>query len=283
MKAINQTTFLQLKNAQFWLIAITAALIAIHLTLAWRGNPSLLGTSFLFWAAISSLIWEKRYSLRMESGIIPSFLGLLLLGLVLIKSASMTSLGGFLYVFPFVSGLGLALLASGFTGLMQYRGELLALFFIAVPKLIPTWVLDITPFTAKLAAFMLWYTGAEVIRSGVHIHLPTGSVLVASGCSGIELIFQILGLGILFLLMFPLSWYKKILVLLVGGIVAFVVNGARVVVMTVIVGKGEQEAFEYWHNGDGSLIFSMIAVFIFGLFCWFILEQSQLEKGTRSL
>jgi hypothetical protein len=91
MKAIDPTAIQSLKNAQFWLLAIATSLIAIHLTLAWKGEySSLFGTSFLFWAAVSSLVWDKRHNLNLESGILPSFLGILLITIPLIKSASLT-------------------------------------------------------------------------------------------------------------------------------------------------------------------------------------------------
>lgn len=280
MKSIHLTPVSRLKNAQFWLLAIGAGLIAIHITLTWKSdNPSLLGNSLLFWIAISSLIWEKRDSLNLESGVFSSFLGLSIIGILLLKSASLTSFGGFLFLFPFIVAVGIALLASGFRGLKQYKGELLVLFFIYAPKLLPSWLSNhITLLTAKLAAFILWYTGFEVTRSGVYVYLPTGSIQVATGCSGIEVIFQQLGLAIIFILMFPLNRQQKILAPIVAATLGFVVNGVRVALMGVIVAKGNQEAFEYWHHGDGSLIFSMIAVILFGLFCWFLLNMNETKN-----
>ncbi len=280
MKSIHLIPVSRLKNAQFWLLAIAAGLIAIHITLTWKSdNPSLLGTSLLFWIAISSLVWEKRDSLNLESGILPSFVGLSTIGIVLLKSASLTSFGGFLFLFPFIVALGIALLASGFRGLKQYKGELLTLSFLAAPKLLPSFLISkVTLLTAKLAGFILWYTGFEVIRSGVNIYLPTGSIEVANGCSGIQIIFQQLGLAIIFILMFPLNRQQKILVPIVAATLGFLVNGVRVALMGVIVAKDNQEAFVYWHHGDGSLIFSMIGVILFGLFCWFLLNLNETKN-----
>ncbi|NEU75155.1 cyanoexosortase A [Hassallia byssoidea VB512170] len=280
MKSIHLTPVSRLKNAQFWLLAIGAGLIAIHITLTCKSNiPSLLGSSVLFWIAVSSLIWEKRHSLNLESGVFPSFLGISIIAIVLIKSASLTSFGGFLFLSPFILAFGLALLASGFRGLKQYKGELLALFFLGAPKLLPSLLIKhITLLTAKLAAFILWYTGFEITRSGVNIYLPTGSIQVASGCSGVQIIFQQLGLAIIFILMFPLNRQQKILAPIVAATLGFIVNGVRVALMGVIVAKGNQEAFEYWHHGDGSLIFSMIAVILFGLFCWFLLNINETKN-----
>lgn len=279
MKASHLTVISQLKYPQIWLLAIGTAYITIHLTLTWKAdNSSLLGMSFLFWAAISSLIWEKRHSLNLESDIFSSFFGLSLIALLLIKTISRTSLGGFLYISPAIFALGLALLASGFKGLKQYRGELLILFFISVPKVLPSSVTDISLLTAQFAALILWYTGFEVARNGIQINLPTGSVEVYSGCSGVELIFQMLGLALLFLLIFPQTWKRKIFVPLIAGTLGFIVNAARVALLAILVAQGQQEAFVYWHFGDGSLVFSLIAVLLFGLLCWFLLGRTELRN-----
>jgi cyanoexosortase A len=276
MKASHLTAISQLKYPQFWLLAIGAGYIAIHLTLTWKAdNSSLLGTSFLCWAAISSLIWDKRHSLNLESGIFSSFFGLSLIALLLVKSISLTSLGGFLHISPAIFAFGLALLASGFKGLKQYRGELLVLSSISLPKILPLSLIDISLLTAKFASLILWYTGFEVTRNGVYIYLPTGSVEVYPGCSGLELIFQMLSLALLFLLMFPQKVKQKIIVPIIAITLAFIVNGVRVALMAVLVAQGHKEAFDYWHEGEGSLIFSLISVLLFGLFCWFSLGMTE--------
>ena len=118
MKAIHPSAITRLKYPEFWLLGIGSGLIAIQLTLIWRSNnPNLLGMSFMFWTAISSLIWEKRHKLNLGSGILSSFFGLSLIWLALLKSASQTSFGIFLYILPFIFSFGFFLLASGFQGL----------------------------------------------------------------------------------------------------------------------------------------------------------------------
>jgi len=79
-------------------------------------------------------------------------------------------------------------------------------------------------------------------------------------------------------MIFTTTSFKKILVLLVAVLVGFIVNGVRVALMAVLVALSQQDAFEYWHQGDGSLIFSMIGVLLFGLFCHFLLLQSASEN-----
>ncbi|GAA6618951.1 cyanoexosortase A [Scytonema sp. NUACC26] len=284
MKVTHLTTLKQLRYPEFWLVAIGAGLITIHLTLSWKAdNSNLLSNTILYWAAISSLVWDKRNSLNLKSEIFANIIGLSLIGVVLLKSASLTSFGVFLYLTPFIIALSLALLASDFKGLNQYKGELLALFCLVAPKIIPLSLINgISSLTAKFAAFILWYTGSNVALSGNIIYLPTGSVEVFSGCSGVEQIFQMLGLSILFLLMFPQSKKQTILVPILATSLGFFVNGLRVVFMAILIAKQQQEAFKYWHDGDGSLVFSMISVLFFGLFCWFLIERNDTNKKDYS-
>jgi len=86
---------------------------------------------------------------------------------------------------------------------------------------------------------------------------------------------HLLGLAVLYLVMFPTDWTRKVLVPVVAVSLAFVVNGFRVALMAVLAASSNLEAFEYWHTGSGSAIFSMISVFLFGLFCLFLLRQEE--------
>lgn len=284
MKAAPITFTTKLKDSQYWLLGIGAGLIAVHLSLTWKADqPSLLGASFVFWVAISSLIWDKRYKLNFDSGVFASFCGLILIALALLKSAFPINPGGIAHLFPIFAAFGLALIASGFKGLKQYRGELIALFFLAAPKLIPPSLMDLSLATAKLSTVMLWYSGFQVSRSGVQINLPSDSVIVNFPCSGTEQVFHLVGFAIIALIMFPMKKWQKILVPIVAAMVAFIVNGVRVSLMAILVNLGDKEAFEYWHMGDGSLVFSLISVTIFGCFCLFLLDKKKKKSPPKTV
>lgn len=279
MKATSLISIDSLKNSKLWLLGIATGLIAIHLTLTSRANDaSLLGTSVLFWFAISSLLWSKRDILSFNSGILSSFCGVLLISLVLLKSTFISSYDIFLRISPLVSALGVALIASGFKGLRQYWQELLILCFLVPSPGALALIIDISKFTAQFTTAILWYLGFEVVRQGVLVHLPTGSIEVYPGCSGIESMLQMLGLAVLFLVMFPTARREKILLPFVAIFIAFVINGFRVTLMAVLAASSTPKALEYWHKGDGSLIFSMISVLLLGLYCLFLLRQSNAEN-----
>lgn len=269
---------------KYWLLGIAVGLMAVNLTLTWRSdNVDVMGTSLLFWGCVAVLIWERKDDLRLDSGLFSSFAGVLIIALVMLKSATVSGYDIFLRVAPLMSGLGIGLLASGAKGLKQYWQEMLMLGFIAIPPGLVLRVVDTAPATAKFSGFLLWYLGADVTREGIYLILPEGSVEVATGCNGLNLILQLLGLSMLVLLMFPTKRIHKIIVPAIATIIAFVVNAARVALLAAIVSSGNNKAFVYWHHGDGSLIFSTIAVLIFGAFCWVaILREEPENKEAES-
>ncbi|MEG4986829.1 cyanoexosortase A [Microcoleus sp. BR0-C5] len=264
------------QEPKYWLLGIASGLIAIHVTLTSRTNfTDLFGTMLLFWGVVAFLIWERHESLTFESGVFASFFGASLIALILLKSSSISGYDFFIRTAPFLSGISLALLASGTKGLKQYWQELLILGYAGIPPGLIELFVDLATLTAKFSAFILHYLGVEVLRKGVFLILEKGSVEVYHGCSGSTVILQLLGMAVIFLLMFPTTVGQKIVVPLVAIISAFVVNAARVALMAVLVSLSQPEAFKYWHEGTGSVIFSMIAVFIFGLFCWFAILKDQ--------
>ncbi len=278
MKTIPAVQFRHLKEFRFWLIGIAAGIAAIHLTLTWRAdNVDLFGSSLLFFLAVVSLLRDRQTPLKLDSGISASGIGIVLITFVLVRSVVMPS-KVFLLLSPLLAALGLALLASGFNGLRQYYRELTVLFFLGAPQALVPPLVDTTGITAKFATLVLWYLGFKVSRDGLNIYLNSGAVEVYPGCSGIEGITYLLSLAGLFLVMFPMNWFKRGLTLLVAVTVAFVVNGMRVALMAHLVASSEMEVFQYWHKGDGSLIFSMISVLLFGACCWGLNQHEQVAE-----
>jgi cyanoexosortase A len=262
----------RLQEPGFWLLGIVAALAALQLTLLNRLDDSdLLTTSLLFWIAAGSLVWDKRHKLTLDSGFFSSAVGTVLLGLMLLRCLSLPDSASFLRSLPFLSLLGLGLLASGFKGLIQYWRELIIFGLLALHRLLEALLqaIDLPQLTAQAAMFMLWYTGFQVRRDGVFLNLPTGQVEVYEGCSGIHSILLMLSIAVLFLLLFEVhSTLKKIFCIVVAVLIGFLDNSARVALMAILVAFSNNGAFEYWHSGNGSLIFSVISVGLFAAFCW---------------
>jgi exosortase/archaeosortase family protein len=60
-------------------------------------------------------------------------------------------------------------------------------------------------------------------------------------------------------------------------VIAFVVNAIRVALMALLVAGGDKLAFDYWHEGTGSNIFSLVTMMLFGLFCKFMIQSEPPE------
>lgn len=274
-----------LNNPQFWLLGIIGGLIAILLTLVWRtGDDSYLGIYVLCLFAVASTLGEKRYKLTLESGFFPSLLGIALIIFILWQSANLTHgkwLKTFLHLAPFISAIGLSLVASGLKGFKQFWQELTILFFLGVPKAAILSFIDITPLavlTAKYSTLLLWYTGFEVSLQDNYINLPTGGIKVAGECAGLEWMCHLLTLAVIGLFMFPPKPKRRILVPIVAVLIAFIVNGVRIAILAAIAAQQHQPTFHYWHVGGGSSVFGIITVLIFGLFYWFLLHEQEVEK-----
>lgn len=276
MKAVRYQKKFLIKNVKLWLLGIGATLTTINLSLISKSSSTeVLFINLAFLAFVCCSIKEKHHSLHLESGVLSSCLGFLFIALVFLISTVQINYGGLFPFYPLISGFGLALLASGFKGLKQYHIELLALFILSAHRLLSIVAGDISLLTAKFSTSLLWYTGFKVVRSGVNVILPTGSIKIYAACAGMGVILNLLSIALLFILVFNLNWKQKILVPTVAVIVGFVNNGVRVALMAILVAQGDKQAFEYWHIGNGSLIFAMINALLFGCFCWVLLSWNQ--------
>lgn len=269
----------------FCLLAIAAGLVTLNMTLLWKmGDIAHFYMSLVFWLAVGSLIWDKQNILK-QSGrkidILSTVAGTILIVFILFKSATVaTKSDHFLRIAPFLSGLGVGLIAVGFRDLKQYWRELTILFFHGIPSVITLPLVDvITSFTARFAHVILWYLGFNVMREGNYVALPTGRVFVNGGCSGIEAMNYLLALSVVCLVMFPTKQNKA---LIIGVAVAcgFIINSLRVAAMAVLVASHRLDLFKYWHEGEGSLAVGMIAVILFGIFYQFMLKKDRKISQT---
>lgn len=283
MKAFSLAPASLLQNSKFCFFGIAIGLCVLHLLLTWRvvGDVDRVIVCALFWGAVLCLLWRKQDDLNLESGIFSSFFGLLLMTLVLVKSFSLFWFeSSFLKILPLMAAIGLGLLASGIKGLKQYWQELITVLLLCLPDgsslvEILEELFKINVLTAKFAVFVLWYLGFQASGQGATVILPNGSVLVGTPCTGTSTALLLLKLTVIFILVFPINWSKKILVPIGAVFIAFINSGIRVALMAVVVSN--HEAFNYWHGSEGNQIFSTISILLFGLLCHFAIEPDKLS------
>jgi cyanoexosortase A len=263
-----------LSLSYLWLSVLGAGLAAIQLSIAEKShNSDLWGISLLCWSASGLLFWRKRLQLNPSINDGAWVLGTFIIIVTLLKSLSFNHT--FPYLSPLLSAIGVSLLASGWQGFKYHRSELIILGSIALlnmPVILFFDRFDTSLLTAKTAAVVLWYLGHNVSNQGQDLQLEHSGVSVYPGCSGMESILQLLILGIVFCVMFLSRWPLWILVEGMAIAVGFIVNACRVALMAYLSVYSTKAAFEYWHQGTGSLIFSAISVSLLGLFCWGMLK-----------
>ena len=256
-------------NALKWLLSLVGLALLATQAVTWAKMPfDVLRFGALCSVVLLFLLWGKRRALVLESGPVSTLAGLVLAGFVLWKNLSRPGIL-FASFSPLLSGLGIALLASGFNGLRQYRQEFAILFFMLLPFLLRLLAfdiiaLDVSPETAVAATGIVHLFGWQASARDVYVATPGGMVAVYEGCSGIRSMFFLFGLALLFLVLFPPPERLPRLVALPAAVaIAFVVNAFRVALLIILVSESRHEAFEYWHLGGGALLFESASVVIF--------------------
>ena len=270
---------------KFWLSSSLIGIAALYLILMWKttGDIDQLTTDSLFWGAIFWLLWRKKDNLDYRSDPLSSFIGLLLLGLILSKALSLFWFESILLpILPISAAIALCLMASGLKGLGQYFQELFFVWFLFFPTgvigLFIDGVVHISVLNAKLATYFLYYVGFNVASQGnqVLLSLPeAGNVeaIVDYPCAGVPMILLMLKLSLLLVSLITLSSKQKILIPIFSIGLGFFLGVIRVCILTLSIPNPTQ--FDYWHGAQGSQIFSTLAIVIFAGFCYWFLETKQ--------
>jgi cyanoexosortase A len=271
----------KLINARYFSLGLIISVGVVYCTLLWRADETAhLGMSVLFAAAAGSLLWDKRHQLSVaeKGNKLSRALALVILSLALWQSIAQSgaifhALNPAVRVLPFVAAVSIGLFASGWRGLEQYWQELTILFFLGVPSVLALGLPDLSPVTTLLAGLLLYYSGFPAVVTNTHIQLPMGSVNVYGGCSGIESVTYLLGVSIICLVMFPIAGHRRFLIPIVAMLIAYLTNAIRVAALALLISSQNLSAFDYWHEGEGSLLVGAIAIVLFCLFYRFLVQQ----------
>lgn len=264
---------------QFWLFAIAVCLTAWQFVLVGRitDDSNRQTVDLLFWLGVLMLLWQKRHRLNLESDRLSTGAGLLLLGLLFYKCITLFWFESLpLRLIPVFAPLGLALLASGWRGLRQYWREFIILSLLLIPlDKLDRFLEFQTPFnkiTAAFSSFLLHYIGFNIARSGAILDLGDGrSVFVAYECTGGQIILLLTKISLLFVLLFPLTWRWRALMLSLPTGLGFIIGGIRVCLLAAVVDN--EELFGFWHGPPGNQIFSLVSMLLYGAWCYHVHES----------
>lgn len=274
----------------FYLLAIFSTLAAWHLNII-RTHPIGAITeeiSFytVHWGVILYLLWhdikQKPQLQENTPSWVASWLGLLLLFLAIIRPLHLWHLDLILFrVAPIVAGLGLGLLSFGFSGFRQHWRLFAVLCLMLFPfgkivtilNFIFDSLLHFNDLTAAISAFLVHYVGFQVNYSGNVVTLPTGQVRVLYACTGGPVIISLLRLTLLSVV-FPLSWWRRLALVISATIVGFFTGVIRVALLAIVVNN--QESFDYWHGSTGGGIFMTFGTLTFACCCNWLLPLEDL-------
>ncbi len=217
------------------------------------------------------LVWIKREqlaSLVARPSPVSGALIILLSGFLLLAGRA----GGFVLA----EGISLLFILPGIVLFLLGWDYLKALALpLAYLNFMVPWMEEITnqmhrPFqllSAKLGALLLDSLGIPVFRDGISIMLPRVSMEVVGGCSGVQFLLSVIGLGIPLVYLTQKTWKRGIIVIAFSVAISIPTNGARVA-LAGIMGH---------YYGSGSLhgpfhIFQGLFVSYVGLIALFVVN-----------
>jgi cyanoexosortase A len=270
-----------------WLL--TAGVVAFHnlwVIHATQEATALLVFSLLCWWGALTCMEDRLESLRPHPSRSGMVLGTLVLAWCLIRSSLILDRDAVIYALAPLEVISLALLCVPIRQIRAFWHQIVILSLVPLSligqNIYPERLLSVA--TATMASILLSVVGFDVTTNERVVTISrVASVSVLKACSGYEQIAQVISIAIIFLLAFPLQDLRnKTSVLALAPVIAIVSNTFRVALLTLIIyaqaltGSENQWWFDFFHDGEGSLVFSGIAVCIFS---WFYLKVLDKELG----
>lgn len=235
--------------------------------------------ALVLWGGALICIEDQLERLRPEPGWIGLLLGTPVLLMVLARTAVAVSVDNLLFVLAPLAGLALTLLCQPLRQMGRFRDALFCLAllpaFRVVSLILPEQPLSL--FSARIVGFWLSILGLDVIVSGRQVSLPGGAVEVGNSCNGYEIISQLICISVVFLLAFPVrSLISRVLLLVSAPLIALLSNTLRIALLAIFTSMGPDTGrtlFRFFHDDAGSLLFSGVSVFVYGVLYMNLLER----------
>ena len=162
---------------------------------------------------------------------------------------------------PLLAGCGL--LAKGNAALRPLAFPLLMLLF-AIPlpgALVDLLTTGLKQHVSVLAESLLYSAGYPIARSGVTLTIGSYQLLVADACSGLNSLFSLFAVGLLYLYLQSYSsrWRNLLLLLAIAPIAVFA-NVVRVMVLVLLTYYGGDELGQGFLHGVAGILLFVIAL-----------------------
>jgi exosortase B len=214
-------------------------------------------------AVVVWLIWDRRYVLLETCARTAPAAGLAILGVGLALYFVGRTLGILVFqvgaLVPVLSGVLLAM--RGTAALREYWFMLLFCVYL-VP--LPAYVQDAMTLPLKqevsaLAARLIYAAGYPIAHEGVVITVGQYQLLVADACAGLNSMFSLSAIGLLYLYLVRRSrWWHNAIVVLCLLPIAFLANLVRVITLALVTYHlGDAAGQGFMHGLSGILLFAI--------------------------
>lgn len=262
-----------------WLL-LAAALATQNVAIVTSSQNSHTGVfALLVWGGALICMEDQLETLEPKPSRIGLIVGSIGVLWVLARTSVILFWEGLIYILAPIAGISLILLCLPFQQFIKMRESLLCLWMLPSYALLTRTLPEepLSLLTAKIAGYWISILGLPVNVQGRILMLQGGGVTVLGGCNGLDMIAQIVCVALIFLMAFPIrSTLSRIIILLMAPLIGIFCNTIRIALLGLITttgqGKGDS-LFEFFHTEMGSLIFSGVAVFLFGLLYLWLLEK----------
>lgn len=227
----------------------------------------------LVWGGALCCVEDRLATLRPK----PSGLGFgLAVGLLLLAQWRQEGIVQQRYVaqlLPLLQGLGLLALAVPIQRWREWLDPLLALALLPLSVILLALLpMDgLSRLTSHLSQVMLLSVGVDAVAAGQNLMLPGGAVAVDGPCSGIYMVAQLVVVGGIFSLVFPLGmgrkrWLAMGVTMAIAPMFAVLANALRIALLALIHASSWPQKgwwFDFFHSGEGGHVFSLLAVIAF--------------------
>lgn len=224
----------------------------------------------------------------------PSWLGVLI-GCSLLLGAQwrlerMIQPQAVIILLPLLQAAGLILLVDRPRRLLRWREPGLVFFLLplwwVLVRVQPTSLLS--QLTARLCQILFLGFGVDAAVDGPRLMLYGGGVTVAGPCSGAPMVAQLMAVAAIFTLIFPVGSGRTrvaaaIISMAIASIFAVFANTLRIsllALITVSASPAKSWWFDFFHHGDGGLIFSALAVCMFAPLYFWAQDQYLLSRSV---
>lgn len=271
-----------------WL-PVLAGLLALYVptfyaagTTFWQSDENAHAPIIL--AVILWLAWKKRAVLqsapthrRPTAGMALLVFGLLLYVIGRSQDIALFEIGA---LTPIVAGTLLAM-----RGLPAVRAMWFPLFFVAFMVPLPGFFVDaltgpLKEHVSVIVEQILYTAGYPIARTGVMLTIGQYQMLVADACSGLNTMFSLSALGLLFMYLTARTSVLHNLIMLASILpIAFVANIVRVLVLMLVTYHFGDEAGQGYLHGAAGIVLLMSALSVLLLLdaalAWIIRPRSR--------